>query len=157
MLLKWRILDVFHNLIFVQTHMILEGSAASIIRNKFVRNEANMGHRVGPSKGMQVYVLFSSDDETEPTTENICLSTKTTWYLCVDDGQHICLFTHQLPQDVWWTNYIRGFTVWRVVRQRSPYDSGRSGDRISVEARFSATVPKRPWVPPSPLYNEHRG
>jgi hypothetical protein len=92
--------DIFHNLIFVQTHIILEGSAASIIRNKFVRNEANMEHGVGPSKGMQVYVLFSSDDETEPTIENICFSCETMWYLCVADGQHICRFTHQLPQDV---------------------------------------------------------
>jgi len=59
-----------------------------------------MGHRVGPSKGMQVYVLFLSDDETEPTIENICFSNKTMWYLCVDDGQDICLITHQLPQNM---------------------------------------------------------
>ena len=76
--------------------MILDGRAVSVIRNKFVQDEANMGHGVGPSKGMQVCVLFSSDDETEPTVENVCFSTKTTWYLCVDDGHHIRLFTHQL-------------------------------------------------------------
>ena len=118
MLLKWRIFDIFHNLIFVQTHMILEGSTVSIIRNKFVRDEANMGHRVGSSKGMQVYALFSSDDETEPTIENVCFFTKTMWYLCVEYGQHVCPFTHQLPQDVWWTGYIRCFTVWRVVKAK---------------------------------------
>ena len=34
--------------------------------------------------------------------------------------------------------------------------AGRSGDRISVGARFSAPGPDRPWSPPSLLYNEYR-
>ena len=33
--------------------------------------------------------------------------------------------------------------------------AGRSGDRIPVEARFSACT-DRPWGPPSPLYNGYR-
>jgi hypothetical protein len=36
---------------------ILEASDASIISNKYVRDDANVGHRVGPSNGMQVYLL----------------------------------------------------------------------------------------------------
>jgi hypothetical protein len=42
-----------------------------------------------------------------------------------------------------------------VMRQRSSYDSGLSGDRIPVEARFSTPVQNRPWIPPSLLYNGH--
>ena len=34
--------------------------------------------------------------------------------------------------------------------------AGRSGDRIPVDARFSAPCPDRPWGPPSLLYNRYR-
>ena len=118
MLLKWHIFDIFHNLIFVQAHMILEASSTLVIGNKGVR------------------------DVSVPKLCGTCLLT-------------ICLFTHLLPQDVWWTGYIKGFTDWRVIRQRSSYDSGRSGYRIPVEARFSVPVQNMPWIPPIFLYNGH--
>jgi hypothetical protein len=136
--------------------MILEASAASIIRNKFVRDAANVGHRVGPSKGMQVYVsyFYLMTKQSQLSKKSVSLLKRSGTFVLTMVS--ICLLAHQLLQYVWLTGYIKGFKDWRVVRQRSLYNSGRSGDRIQVETRFSAPVQNRPWISNCTLYNGHR-
>jgi hypothetical protein len=129
-------------------HMILEASAASIISNKYARDDANMGHWIGPSNGMQVYLLCFHLMTKQSLISKTCFSTEMTFVLTMAS---IAASSHIHYRRMWWTGSKKGFVDCRVVRQRFPYDSGLSKDWILVETRFSTPILNRPWIPPSLL------